>query len=140
MKIGWILSLLLLLISGSAWSGEIYCRGSHTIHFYPGGEFHKTWDVVNSTVRKVQLPGRTKPTTGCSSDWNSVGGMYRPIEIIQAPKLGQARIVHTYRVFYKSAKNGQDALTIRLHWVDRHTGKLSSAVVHFDIHVTDQPL
>jgi hypothetical protein len=66
--------------------------------------------------------------------------MYRPIEIIQRPKLGQARIINTYRVFYQSASNGDDALTVRVHWVQASTGKLQSAIVHYNIHVTDQPL
>lgn len=99
-----------------------------------------TWHVVNSTVRTVQMPTQKKPSTGCNDDWSSVGGMYRPIEIIQAPKLGEARILHTYRVFYKSAKNGHDALTVRIYLAERRTGRLGSAIVHYNITVTDKPL
>jgi ABC-type phosphate/phosphonate transport system substrate-binding protein len=66
--------------------------------------------------------------------------MYRPIEIIQRPKLGQVRILHTYRVFYQSPRNGDDTFAVRVHWVQATTGKLQSAIVHYNIHVTDQPL
>jgi hypothetical protein len=139
MKAGGIIMLAALLISGSAWSGEIYCESNHT-HPYNGGEFHSKWYVVNSSVRKAQLPGQKKPSTACYVSWSSVGAMYRPIEIIEKPKLGQAAVFRTYTVGYRSAKNGQDSFAYRLHWVDARTGKLSSAVIRVDIQVVDKPL
>jgi hypothetical protein len=138
MQTRWIFAVPLLLSSGNAWSRDSYCSVSH-VSARDGGEYRATWRVVNSTVRKVRPP-ETKPTTGCDFSWNSVGGMYRPVEIVQAPKLGQVRIVHTYRVFYTSAKNGQDTMTTRLHWLDKSNGKRSSAIIHYDIQVTDKPL
>jgi hypothetical protein len=66
--------------------------------------------------------------------------MYRPPEIIEAPRLGSARAVRNYQIFYQSARNGQDRLGIRLHWTNGSTGKLQSAIVHYNISVTDRPL
>jgi len=56
------------------------------------------------------------------------------------PRLGSARIVSNYRIFYQSARSGQDRLTTRMHWTSGSSGKLMSAIVHYNITVTDQPL
>jgi hypothetical protein len=120
-------------------AAEIYCRSSST-RVWDGSEAQVNWDVVNSSARRVQLPGQSKPTTGCSFSWRSVGAMYRPPEIIEAPKLGSARAVSNYRIFYQSARNGQDRLTARIHWINASTGKLQSAIVRYNIVVIDRPL
>ena len=143
MKTSWILfSILvvgLLLGADGAPAGEVHCR--HTgIRVFDGGEFQENWEVVNSSARRVQMPGQTKATTGCNVSWQSVGAMYRLPEIIEAPRLGSARAVSNYRIFYQSARNGQDRLTIRMHWISGSSGKLMSAIVHYNITVTDRPL
>jgi hypothetical protein len=140
MKTGWIVPALLLLGSGNAWGRDIYCAGSHTLHLIEGAELQKIWRVVNSTVRRVQLPGRTKPSTGCSYSWNSVGGLYRPIEIVQRPKLGQARITRNYRINYSSAKNGEDEMMVRIYFIPKGTTRQATLTVHYHITVTDQPI
>jgi hypothetical protein len=143
MKTSWslfsILLVGLLLGADCTQAADVYCR--HTgIRVYDGGEFQENWEVVNSSARRVQLPAQTKPTTGCSISWRSVGALYRPAEIIEAPRLGSARAVSNYRIFYQSARNGEDRLTTRIHWISASSGKLMSAVVYYDITVTDRPL
>jgi len=110
------------------------------MRIYDGGEFQENWEVVNSSARRVQLPAQTNPTTGCSIRWRSVGAFYRPPEIIEAPRLGSARAVRNYQIFYQSARNGQDRLTTRVHWTSGSSGKPMSAIVHYNITVTDRPL
>lgn len=143
MKTSWrlysILLVGLLLGAEGAQAMDFYCRHSG-IRIYDGGEFEENWEVVNSSARRVQLPAQAKPTTGCSISWQSVGAFYRPAEIIEAPRLGSARTVSNYRIFYKSARNGQDRLTTRIHWISGSSGKVMSAIVHYNITVTDRPL
>ena len=143
MKTAWrlfsILFVVLLLGAGGAWARDVYCRHDGT-RIHDGGEFQENWYVVNSTVRRVQRPDQTKPTAGCYASWRSVGALYRPAEIIEAQRLGSARAVNNYRIFYQSARNGQDRLTVRMHWTNASTGKPQSAIVRYNITVTDRPL
>jgi hypothetical protein len=129
----------LLLAAGNAYGMEIYCRADNLV-IYAGGEIQGNWSVVNSKARRPQLPGQTKPTTGCSYSGQSLGAIYRVPEIIQKPTLGHARVVSNYRVFYESAKSGHDVLGVRVHWVEWSSGKLQSAIIHMNINVVDQPL
>jgi hypothetical protein len=139
MKAAWIVLPALLLAAGSAQSMEIYCRADHA-RIHDGGEYQVNWQVVNAHARRPQLPGQTKATTGCNFNWNSLGGFHRPAEILQAPKLGHARVLNNYRIFYESARNGQDAFAIRVHWIQYNSGSLQSAIVRYNVTVTDQPL
>jgi len=138
-RLYFIVSVLLLLGAVRVQATDFYCRHSGT-RVFDGSEVEESWEVVNSSVRRVQLPIQTKPTTGCSINWNSVGALYRPPEITEAPRLGSARAVNNYRIFYQSARNGQDRLTVRVHWINGATGKRQSAIVHYNITVTDRPL
>lgn len=131
------LAAALSLSTGSAQARDIYCdvKGGR---LPDGAERTDDWYVVNSTVRKPQLPGQTKASPICGITFNSVGGMHRPIEMIAKPKLGQAQTTYN-RVTYSSAKSGEDSLTIKFHHLGR-TGGIQSAIVHFRIHVVDRPL
>ena len=137
MKTAWILLPIFLLGGGSAHALDTYClmKGG-TLH--AGTETTRDWYVVNDTVRKPQLPGQKKASIGCSISFHSIGQMYRPIEIVTKPKLGQAKTGH-YRLYYRSAKNGNDLVTVRFHRVGR-TGALESSVVHYRIQIIDRPL
>jgi hypothetical protein len=143
MKISWglfsILFIVLLLGADGAQARDVFCR-HYGIRVYDGGEFQSNWDVVNSAVPRPLLPGHTKPPTGCSMSWRSVGALYRPIEIIEAPRLGTARLVSNYRIYYQSAHSGQDRMTTRVHWTSASSGKPQSAIVHYNITVMDRPL
>jgi hypothetical protein len=134
MKAASILLAILLLGSTAASARDIYCD------LNGGGSSDRTreWFVVNANVRKPQLPGQTKPFPYCSVVFESVGGMYRPIEIVTPPKLGEAKTGHN-RLLYRSVKNGEDFVAIRMHRVGR-TGSLESSVFSYRIHVTDKPL
>jgi hypothetical protein len=144
MRTSWSLfSILLvgpLLGAEGARAMDFYCRHTGLRVVHDGGEYEENWEVVNSSVRRVQMPAQTKPTTGCSVRWRSVGAMYRAPEIIEAPRLGSARAVRNYQIFYQSARNGQDRMTARIHWTNGGTGKPQSAIVHYNITVTDRPL
>jgi hypothetical protein len=69
-----------------------------------------------------------------------VGGLYRPIEIVQRPKLGQARITRNYRINYSSAKNGEDEMMVRIYFIPKGTTRQATLTVHYHITVTDQPI
>jgi hypothetical protein len=98
----------------------------------------RDWFVVNYKARTPQLPGQTKPTTSCSINFNSVGGIHRPIEIVTKPKLGEAKTSYG-TLYYRSARNGEDYLAIRMHEVTR-TGGLQTLIFKYRIIVTDRPL
>jgi hypothetical protein len=125
---------ILLLGSTAASARDIYCDVNG------GGSTDRTreWFVVNANVRKPQLPGQTKSNPYCSVVYSSFGGMYRPIEIVTKPKLGEAKTGHN-RLFYRSVRNGEDFVAIRMHRVGR-TGGLESEIFSYRIHVTDKPL
>lgn len=135
-----VAGVLFMLLADAAQARDFYCRHSGIRNIYDGGEFDENWEVVNSSVRRAQMPGQTNPTTGCHISWRSVGGFYRPPEIIEAPRLGSARAVSNYRIFYQSARNGQDRVITRIHWINASSGKLQSAIVRYNITVTDRPL
>jgi hypothetical protein len=135
----WSILAAVALSAGDARALDQYCRADY-VRVQDGGEYQVKWDIVNSKARRPQLPGQTRATTGCNNGWRSLGAFYRPLEIIQAPKLGRARVTGNYRLFYESARNGQDAVAIRVHWIQASTGKLQSAVVRYNITVTDHPL
>ncbi len=137
MKAAWMFLPVLLLGGGAANAAEVYCdmKGGS---LPDGAERTRDWYVVNYTGRKPQLPGQTKPFEWCSVTFNSFGGMYRPIELVTEPKLGEAKTTHN-RLWYRSKKNGDDLVTIRFHKLGR-TGQPESALVHYRIHVTDKPL
>jgi hypothetical protein len=133
----WILVPALLLSVGSAQARDVYCNTRDGT--LPNGvERTADWYVVNSTARKPHLPGQTKASPICGITFHSGGGMYRPIELLTKPKLGQAKTTHN-RLTYQSARNGEDFVSVRFYQVGR-AGGLESAIVHFRIHVTDQPL
>jgi hypothetical protein len=135
---GAIVLAVLFMTATRVHAYDIYCRNSGTL-IHDGSETREDWYVVNSGVRRVQMPIQTKPTTGCAVNWHSLGAMYRPPEVIAAPKLGKAQIVNNYRIYYQSARNGDDHLAVRIHWF-AGGNRLQSAVVHYDIHVVDHPL
>lgn len=133
MKTIWILAAL-LLGAGSAQARDIYCD------MKGGGSPNRVrdWYVVVDQVRTPQLPGSKKPTIGCSVHFSSVGGMYRPLELVTKPTLGQVKTGRN-SIYYRSSKSGEDFLSIRLHEVGR-TGSLTSGVFQYRIHVVDRPL
>ena len=134
MKAVWILAATLALSAGSAQARDIYCdmKGCGS------PDRVRDWFVVVDKVRTPQLPGSKKPSIGCSVLFSSVGGMYRPIELITRPKLGEVRTSHN-RISYRSSRVGQDLVAIRLHEVGR-TGALTSHIIQYRIHVVDRPL
>ena len=134
MKAATILLAILLLSGATAQARDVYCD------FKGGGSPDRVrdWFVVNSAVRKPQLPGQTKPSTGCTVVFNSVGGMYRPIELVTKPTLGEAKTGYN-TLHYRSAKNGDDFVAVRMHEVGR-TGSLETRLFQYRIHVVDRPL
>ena len=137
MKGMWILLPALLLGTASAQARDIYCdtKGGS---LPAGSECTEDWYVTNYKVRKPQLPGQTTASTSCGISFESIGGMYRPIEVLTRPKLGEIRTSYN-RFSYRSAKNGEDLVSIKFHRLGR-TGALESSVIHFRIHVVDHPL
>ena len=139
MKAKWIGVLALLLATDRAYSLDYYCNAGYS-RIHNGGEYQVDWKVVSSGARRVQMPGQTKPTRGCTYSWRSLGAFHRPPEIVQAPRLGRARVVSNYRLYYESGHAGQDTLGVRIHWIQSSSGELQSAVVRYNITVTDHPL
>jgi hypothetical protein len=137
MKAAWLLLAILLLSVGDAHAMDVYCsaRGGSLPN---GVDISDDWYVVNYKVRKPQLPGQTKPITSCGISFNSVGGMYRPIEVVTRPKLGELATSYN-RVSYRSAKNGDDILVIRFHRLGPSGGRETSLLT-LRIHVVDKPL
>lgn len=134
-----VLGFAACFTTGGASAREIYCRFDQGLSVHDGGEYSRNWTVVTSGVRTVQLAGKDKPTKGCSSNWRSLGGFYRPIEIVKGPSLGGARVGPRYRVFYASTRTGNDELAFKVHWLSR-TGEKQSALVKYNISVVDKPM
>jgi len=94
-------------------ASETYCQGEGG-RIYDGGTFTINNTTVIGSARKPQLPGQEKATTGCSYNWNSLGGFYRPIEVIKQPKLGAVSVPRKYLIFYKPTKTGNDEFVVRI--------------------------
>ena len=119
-------------------AGETYCQGDY-LRVFDGGTFVSNHTAVIGSARKTQLPGQEKPTTGCSYNWNSLGGFYKPIEITKQPKLGTISIPYKYRIFYKPTRVGDDEFVAKIQWVGP-TGQLSNAIVTYKIKNVDRPI
>ncbi len=130
----WILLPALLLGTTVAQARDIYCD------MKGGGSPNRVrdWYVVIDKARTPQLPGSKKPSIGCGVSFSSVGGMYRPLELVTKPTLGEVKTGRN-SIHYRSSKSGEDFLSIRLHEVGR-TGSLTSGVFQYRIHVVDRPL
>ena len=139
MKTAWILLPAMLLAGTPARAADLYCfnRGGT---LPAGAEYTHDWIVTNEKARKPRMwQGRIqKPPSGCRIDFNSVGGMYRPIEILARPKNGEFKSTH-YSVYYRSTKSGEDYLSIRFHRLGR-TGSPESSVINLRIRVVDRPI
>jgi hypothetical protein len=125
-------------LTSASHARETYCSGSY-VRVYDGGTFASEHTAVIGSARKTQLPGQRNPTTGCSYNWNSLGGFYRPIEILKQPRLGSVSVPQKYRIFYKPTKVGNDEFVVRIHWIGP-VGKLQSAVVTYRIRNIDRPI
>jgi hypothetical protein len=134
MKGIWILLPALLLGVASAQARDTYCD----FKGYGSPDRVREWFVTNEKVRTPQLPGSSKAPSGCAISMESVGGMYRPLEVVTKPKLGEFRTTHNM-VYYRSFKNGEDFIAVRVYEVGR-TGTLGSHVLQYRIHVVDRPL
>jgi hypothetical protein len=134
MKAAWLLLPALMLGNATANARDVYCDMNG------GGSPDRTreWSVVNANARKPQLPGQTKATSYCFISFESQGAMYRPIEIVTRPKLGEVKTGHN-KLFYRSVRNGEDFVAIRMYRVGR-SGGLESYVFSYRIHVVDKPL
>jgi hypothetical protein len=134
MKAAWVFLPALLLSTAGAQARDIYCD------LNGGGSAARTreWFVVNANARRPQLPGQTKSNPYCGVNYESIGAMYRPIEIVTKPTLGEVKTGHS-RLVYRSSKSGEDFLAVRMYRVGR-TGGLESAVYSYRIHVVDHPL
>jgi hypothetical protein len=131
MKVSWSLLPPLLLMTAPAGALESYCDSSY-VRVRDGGHYEAPWKVVHPKARRGG-------STTCSLSYSSVGGMYRPIEIIKAPRNGEAHISNTYRIVYKPSKIGPDELVIKIHWIGQ-TGERSAGTVRYNIQVVDRPL
>src|SRR5258708_19690764 len=103
-----VAGVLFMLLADAAQARDFYCRHSGIRNIYDGGEFDENWEVVNSSVRRVQMPGQTNPTTGCHISWRSVGGFYPPPQIIEAPRLGSARAVKNFPISHPPPRHTHD--------------------------------
>jgi hypothetical protein len=136
--------LLIAVVSGvcfpSVASAEIYCLADQNVRVFDGQETSVNWTVVTTAARRPQIPGQQRPTTGCAFSWQTLGAMFRPIEIIQNTKLGRTQIGPRYRIFYSSDKPGADELVVRLFWVKGTTSALATGTVRYHITVLDHPI
>lgn len=129
---------LLATATVSAAEAQTYCRNDR-IRVCDGCDATFNWYVVASTVPRPAVPGRRPASGFCAILFQGLGTLYRPIEIIRRPALGEVR-VGRYGVGYRSARTGQDALTFRLHWLHPHTGRPTAGTVTMMVQVRDRPL
>jgi hypothetical protein len=129
MKTAWIVLPAILLAGEPARALDIYCfnKGGS---LPSGAEYTHDWIITNEKARK--------PPSGCRIDFDSVGGMYRPIEILARPKSGEFKSTHN-AIYYRSTTSGEDQVSVRWHRLDR-TGKPESSIVHLRIKVVDGPI
>lgn len=141
MRVGSFALLLLPLLANSpVRAADTYCRTSHyTVLSGDGSSGSVTWYVTAASGRHLQNLMQPRPTTGCSWDMRSIGGMPRAPELLSAPRLGKVTFPRRYRVFYTASRAGSDAFDLRFFWLGR-TGQMQSGTVHFDVSVTAGPI
>ena len=140
MKTAWIVLPAILLAGEPARALDVYCfnKGGS---LPSGAEYTHDWIITNEKARKPQTwleKKNNKPPSGCRIDFDSVGGMYRPIEILARPKSGEFKSTHN-AIYYRSTTSGEDQVSVRWHRLDR-TGKPESSIVHLRIKVVDGPI
>jgi hypothetical protein len=129
----WALSTMVVLFSCVAASAETYCRSGYLQTIYNGANLTVDWTVTAASGRRVQNLMQTHATTGCSWSMQTLGGMNRPIQVTQQPRLGTIKLPRRYQVFYRADQPGTDAFAIRVYWI--RDGKQSEANVNFNVKV-----
>jgi hypothetical protein len=131
-----LLAICNLSLLGNARADEVYCRMNNSTRLNDGDTATIDWTVTTSGVRKSAIPGHS-PTKGCAINWRTLGEYNRPIEVMQAPKIGKFENVPVYRVFYSSSQPGEDEFLVRQYWLNGRNGEQNSAIVKYVVHVVD---
>ncbi|GGH12356.1 hypothetical protein GCM10007036_10110 [Alsobacter metallidurans] len=134
---GILLGAVLALASVEA-QATTYCYSGHH-RIYDGDTLKIDWKMTAAANRQKLTPMQEKPTAWCNFSWNALGGFNRPIAIVTAPKLNEARVSQRYRISYHAQKLGTDSFTAKLYWVDRFN-KENSATLIYNVEVVDHAL
>jgi hypothetical protein len=119
-------------------SAQTFCRADR-IHVCDGCSSSHNWVVVKSTVPRPQIPGGNTPPNFCRLVFGGLGAMYKPIQIVQKPSLGEAAPSRRHGVDYRSKIAGTDVVTFVLSWIHPTTGRPASGTVTMNIRVVDAP-
>ncbi len=127
----------LALLGAAPAQATTYCR-SDGARVHDGAVVTTGWTMTSSRARFILHPSQRAPTTHCSVSWRSLGGFYRPIEILERPRLNTATSSR-YQISYRALNPGLDRLVIRVHWLGLQNQPMS-AVVIYNISVVDHEL
>jgi hypothetical protein len=114
-----------------------YCR-SDPVSVHDGATVTTSWQMTSSRARRMVHPSQKAPTTHCSTGWRVLGGFYRPIEMIEKPRLNTATSGR-YAISYRALNAGNDRMVIRVYWLSR-TNQTMSGTVIYNIQVVDHEL
>lgn len=133
-----LLSALVLFFLGvSAAQATTYCEAG-ALNLQDGATLTTSWRMTSSQARRIVHPAQTKPTSTCVFTWRVLGGFYRPIEILEKPRLNTA-VAGRYALSYRALNLGHDRMVIRIYWLTP-SNQTRSATVIYDIDVVGYEL
>lgn len=95
--------------------------------------------VVVSSVPRPVVQGQPAHRPWCRIGFRSIGGTFRPPEILQPASLGTLQVRGPTLYIYKSDRIGRDRAVVRQYWNGRD-GREQSAVITMEIEVVGAPM
>jgi len=128
------ISLIVIFAPFSA-QAENYCFHPNTGLFEEDGNTKKiNWEM---TILKSRNSGNKE---NCFLEYVFSGGLNSPIEIIKKPKNIKAYIEGWAKVIVIPDKVLVDHMTIKITYIKKNTGKITTGFVDYTITIKDAPL
>ena len=115
---------------------QSYCRVP-SFNYQRGTAVATTMRVVVATVPRPSVPGRA-PQGWCNIPFRSMNPFYKPIQVVERPRLGQVAS-GSYSIRYRSNAVGSDAFAFKVFQSDMRTNQTTETQVTVSVEVVPAP-
>ena len=114
---------------------ETYCKHPNAGLFEEEGHTkYLNWEM---TVIKSRTEGNKN---NCFLEYIFSGGLNSPIEIVNKPKFNKAYIESWGKVIVVPEKVGIDSMLIKITYIKKNTGKITTGFVNYTLTIKNDPL
>ena len=112
-----------------------YCRHPNAGLFEEEGHTKiLNWEM---TVLKNRTNGNKE---NCFLEYVFSGGLHSPIQIVNKPKFNKAYIENWGKVVVIPEKVGIDSMLIKITYIKKNTGKITTGFVNYTLTIKNDPL